>query len=250
MKVQVLVTRAEDQAAEFAEHLKTLGLEAVIFPVIEFAPPTDEGPVLSAIEALPSYDWLLLTSANSVKFFLHYLNSTADIKGLKICAVGPKTAEYAADSGLKIDLIPEQYQAEGVLKAFKEKELGGKRILFPRAEEGREILPTGLRELGAEVTLLPVYRTVAVEGKEEELEKILREGLDVITFTSGSTVRSFISILGEGRKERLKGVKIACISRVTANVAEKLGLETDIIPEKNTTLSLAGAINSTYAGFR
>lgn len=245
MRKKVLVTRAAGQAEGFARQLEGAGLEALIFPVIEFAPPEDTKALSKAIRNIANYDWLVFTSSNSLHFFIEALHregkKTTHISSLKVCAIGPKTAEAVRTAGLAIDLTPQHYQAEGVLKAFKEIDIKGKKILFPRAKEGREILPEGLTHMGAEVDLIAVYRTTRPCGREKELGKELEKGIDVITFTSGSTVRNFLHMIGE-KKELIKSSKIACISEVTASIVRGLELEVDIIPEENTTESMVEAI--------
>ncbi|MBE9536262.1 MAG: uroporphyrinogen-III synthase [Proteobacteria bacterium] len=249
MRKRVLVTRASGQAEVFARQLQDAGFEAVIFPVIEFVPPEDSEPLVEAIHNLASFDWLLFTSSNSVAFFITALlregKTVSDLSGIKICAVGPKTSEATKEAGITIDLVPKKYQAEGVLEAFREVGINDKKILFPRAKEGREILPKGLDRMGAEVNLVPVYRTIKPEGKEKQLEDILKKGFDIISFTSGSTVRNFIEILGE-KKQLITGTHIACISDVTAKVAEEYGLEVGILPKNNTTGSMLEAIGDYF----
>jgi len=247
MKKKVLVTRASGQAEVFARQLQAAGLEAVIFPVIEFAPPEDPRPLAEAIHNLASYDWLILTSSNSLTFFIAALHkegkTIAALSGLKVCALGPKTADVTKEAGIAIDLIPKRYQAEGVLEALDQAGVSGKKVLFPRAKEGREVLPEGLIQMGAELDLVPVYRTIKPEDKERQLENILKKGVDVISFTSGSTVRNFLEILGD-RKGLIEGTRIACISDVTAKVAGEYGLEADILPRENTTDSMVEAIRA------
>jgi len=249
MKKRVLVTRASGQAEVFARQLEDAGFEAVVFPVIEFAPPEDPQPLAEAIHNLAAFDWLIFTSSNSVAFFIAALHKEgkkiSDLSGLKVCAVGPKTAGAASREEINIELIPEEYQAEGVLEALAQAGIAGKKILFPRAEEGREILPEGLRQTGAELDLVPVYRTIKPEGKERQLEGILKKGVDVISFTSGSTVRNFLEILGENR-QMVEGAHIACISDVTAKAAGEYGLEADILPKENTTDSMVEAIRDYF----
>ena len=248
MKKKVLITRALDQAGEFAALLEKRGFLPLIFPTIEFAPPEDLERVRKTLENISSFDWILLTSSNGVKFFFEHLEKVGDptqlLNNIKICAVGPKTAEAAQKFGLTTALIPDNYQAEGVLDAFATIGINGRSILFPRAEEGRDILPEGLKALGASLELLSVYRTIKPEGKEEELKSILEGGVDFITFTSGSTVRNFVSMLDEANVQLLTDSKIACISKVTAQIADDLGIKTDILPLQNTSSSLAEAISS------
>ena len=246
MKKRVLVTRALEQGREFADLLQNLGLEPVVFPLIEFIPPKEKSKFEDAVNNLASYDWILLTSANAVRFFVKYLKTMkvdlSLIEGIKVCAVGPKTAEVARELSIKIDLIPDNFQAEGVIKSFQSLGIEGKKILFPRAEEGRAVLPEGLSALGAEVSLVPVYQTVEPEGKEDELKNLLKNGLDVITFTSGSTVRNFVKIVGRENLALIKNIKIACISEVTAKVGRDQGFEVAIVASENTTQSLAESI--------
>lgn len=246
MRKKILVTRAQNQAIDFADILEEKGFETILFPVIEFAPPRDKTSLQAVAQKLETYDWLILTSANCVKYFIQALQSegksVSDLNDLKVCAIGPKTADAARYVGLKTSLIPKSYQAEGIIETLKSLGMEGRNILFPRAEEGRDILPDGLRIIGANVDLVPVYRAVRPEGLEGALESILKEGIDVITFTSASIVKNFMQILGEENKKLLKGAKIACLSDITAGAAEQCGLKTDILPEENTTLSLAEAI--------
>jgi len=251
LKKKVLITRALDQAGEFAALLEESGFHPLIFPTIEFSPPKDIERVSKIVRNISSYDWVLLTSANGVKFFVENLEKVGPpallLKNIKVCAVGPKTAEAAENSGLTIDLIPDNFQAEGVLNALGGVGIKGKKILFPRAEEGRDVLPGGLEEMGASVELLSLYRTIKPEGKEGKLKAILEKGVDFITFTSGSTVKNFVSILGENNLHLLDGARIACISEVTAQTAASLGIQTDILPAQNTTRSLAEAISSSLS---
>ena len=248
MKKKVLITRALDQAGDFAALLEERGFIPLTFPTIEFTPPEDTEKVAKTLRNISSFDWILLTSANGVKFFVESLEKIGPpallLKNIKVCAVGPKTAESAEKSGLTTDLIPEDYQAEGVLHALAGVGIEGKNILFPRAEEGRDVLPDGLERMGASVELVSVYRTIKPEGKEVKLKTILEKGVDFITFTSGSTVRNFVSILGASNMHLLSDIKIACISEVTAKIAGNLGIKTDILPLQNTTYSLAEAIKN------
>ncbi|MDT8317577.1 MAG: uroporphyrinogen-III synthase [bacterium] len=251
MKKKVLITRALDQAGEFAALLEKFGFLPLIFPTIEFAPPEDTEKVAKTLRNISSFDWVLLTSANAVRFFIQSLEKVGKpallLKDIKVCAVGPKTAEAAENFGLIVNLIPDDYRAEGVLHALAGVGIEGKKILFPRAGEGRDLLPNGLKELGANVELLPLYRTAKPAGKSEELITLLSQGVDFITFTSGSTVKNFLSMLGEKNLHLLDGARVACISEVTAQTAASLGIQTDILPAQNTTRSLAEAISNSLS---
>ena len=247
---KVLVTRALEQADEFAHLLKDYGFEPVIFPVISFEPPADSSAVNKSIRDIGLYEWLIFTSANGVKFFMDALSKSGgtvnDIAKIKICAVGPKTAEAAIKFGLDISLIPENYNASGVLASFESINIKRKTVLFPRAETGNDILPEGLKKMGARIDMVPFYRTAKPALRGNELKKILHNGIDVVTFTSGSTVDNLLSILGSRHLDKLKGIKIACISELTAAVAERHGLGCDIIARKNRVDSLVDAIKEYY----
>jgi len=250
VKKKVLVTRAKEQAREFADLLEGFGFQPLIFPLIEFRSPKDKNKLEEGLGHISDCDWLLLTSANAVRFFIEGLKalglSLSVIKGLSVCAVGPRTAEAAKKAGITIDLLPEKFQAEGVIRSFKKIGIQGQKIFFPRAEEGREVLLYGLANLGADVILVPIYRTVKPEGKEGDLKDLLHKGVDIITFTSGSTVRNFIEMLGNENLPLSQSVKIACISDVTAAVTREYGLKTDIIASKNTIQSLAESISNYF----
>lgn len=242
---KVLVTRAKEQADEFAYLLKNYGFKPVIFPVIAFEPPEDISIVNRSIQEIESYEWLIFTSTNGVRFFIAALarlgKSVNNLEKIKICTVGPKTAEVAKDFDLNVSLMPESYHAEGVLNSFESININNRTILFPRAEKGNKILPEGLKKMGAKIDMVPFYRTVKPVENEDELTYILNNGIDVITFTSSSTVDNFLSILGN-KSDLLKGMKIACISKITAEAVKRHGLGCDIIANKNKTDSLANAI--------
>jgi len=248
--IRVLVTRAKDQAEEFAALLRGHGFEPVVFPVIVFESLAGSPAVNNSLENIGSYEWLIFTSANGVNFFMQGMTvhgkSVKSLANLKICAVGPKTAQVAEEFGMNIDLIPEDYSAEGVLRSFECLDIKDSAIMLARAEKGNNVLPEGLKKMGAKVDLVAFYRTIKPVGKEEELKSLLHCGIDVITFTSGSTLDNFLAILGENSRDLLKGIKIACISSITAATAEKHGLKLEIIAGNNKTDSLASAIKKYY----
>lgn len=251
---RIVITRPVEQSQEFAAYLAELGAEPVKFPVISVAPPDRWGAADDAIRRLKSYGWIVFTSVNGVHFFIRRLAELKrDIKeamaGIKICTVGLKTADAVEQYGLQVDFVPEEFRAEAIAEGFKRMGTVGEKILIPRAQAGREILPEELRRMGMEADVVPVYKVIRPDVDASWLKRRLQNGeIDVVTFTSGSCVRNFIEFLGaEEYKILLKGVKIACISPVTADSARKYGIEADIVPERYTVEELAEAIARYYS---
>lgn len=168
---------------------------------------------------------------------------------IRLCAIGPRTAQELGIYGLTPDVIPIEFQAEGVLTVLSRMGIHGNRILIPRAEVAREILPDQLRELGATVEVVPVYRTIAPAVDVASLTQQLRDGqVAVVTFTSSSTVRNFVELLGgrDSVRPLLAGVVVACIGPITAHTAEEHGLTVTVMPDENTVPALARAIVSHF----
>ena len=243
---RILVTRARSQASKLTAKLENLGAEVMETPAIALADPADDYAALDkAIGHVADYHWLIFTSANGVeRFFARLFKSGKDARALgyaKIAAIGSATAEKLKQYGLVADVIPQEYRAEGVVEALKGKLPPHAKILIPRAEEAREVLPDALREMGAEVEVAPAYRTVCGQVDGEALAAELKEGrIDMVTFTSSSTVKNLVNIIGSA--EVLKGVKTACIGPVTADTAKSLGIEPDIIAKEYTIDGLVEAI--------
>jgi uroporphyrinogen III methyltransferase/synthase len=245
---KILVTRARDQASAFSELLEGYGAQVIQSPTIEIHPPSNWSGIDTAIEKLESYDWIIFTSANGVDYFwqrLTFAGKDARVfKGLKVAAIGPPTAQALNNHGIMPDLIPDEYKAEGVVQALAADDLGGVRFLIPRAAEARETLPKELRKRGAGVELVEAYRTIRpTDNKGEVINLLKAKGIDLITFTSSSTVKNLIEILPKGQwKGLLTGVKIACIGPITARAAKDFSIDTDIIPEEYTIPAMAEAI--------
>ncbi len=243
---RILVTRARSQASKLTAKLENLGAEVLEAPAISMADPADNYAALDkAIGHVADYHWLIFTSANGVeRFFARLFKSGKDARALgyaKIAAIGSATAEKLKQYGLVADVIPQEYRAEGVVEALKGKLPPHAKILIPRAEEAREVLPDTLREMGAEVEVAPAYRTVCGQVDGEALAAELKEGrIDLVTFTSSSTVKNLVNIIGSA--EVLKDVKTACIGPVTADTAKSLGVEPDIIAKEYTIDGLVEAI--------
>ena len=249
---RVLVTRSREQAGELVELLEDLGAEAIEAPSIRIVPPADFTALDEACRAAGTYDWIVFTSANGVDAFMRRLlagpGDVRQLKGPRLCTIGPATSDRLARYGIKVDLMPVEYRAEAVLDALRAHgELRGKRVLLPRADIAREVLAEELRRAGAEVTEVAAYRTVreplAVEG-ELDIYKMLLDGqIDVVMFTSASTVRNFAQSLGEDQAaDLLHSTVVACIGPVTAEAAQRLGITTDVTPDDYTIPALVQAI--------
>lgn len=238
---KVLVTRTREQAGEFSELLRKYGAEPVEFPTIETRPPDSWDKADRAIASIEGYDWLIFTSVNGVRYFMERFyrlgRDIRDLKGIRICAIGPKTAERVASLGIKIDLTPSEYKAEGIIEALGDEGIRGKRFLLPRALVAREILPEEIKRKGGRIDVVPVYKTVRPEGEDaEKVRKLLKEkAIDLVTFTSSSTVLNFSEIFGKEQVvELLDGIPVGCIGPITAGTARKLGLPVSFIPKEYT----------------
>ena len=246
----VVITRPEKQADDLAQLLIKEGATPIHFPTIKIVPPLSWRELDKAIKKLDDYDWLIFTSANGVAYFFERLSAKGkdirDLKGIKICCIGPATARQVQDKGIRVDLIPGEFISEGILKSFARKKLKGKKILLARAAEARDVLPEGLKKLGARVDVATAYVTVTSGRKKNELEDLFNENqVDVITFTSSSTVNNFRKIMGSGFRLP-EGVKIASIGPVTAATARKAGFPVDIHQEEYTMEGLVNALNAYF----
>jgi uroporphyrinogen III methyltransferase / synthase len=245
---KILVTRAREQASEFSDLLSQNGAEPVEFPTIEVVPPRSFRALDQAIEKLSQYHWVIFTSMNGVLFFLQRLKKVGKdiraLKDVKICAIGPRTAEEIQRFGVKVELVPEEYQAEGIIEKMDGHNLKKKRILLPRAEVAREILPQELRRSGASVDIVTAYRTVKPTKNVKPVKKLLQaKEISVITFTSSSTVRNFAKMFTKKELPRLlNGVKVASIGPITAETARQLSIKTDILPKDSTIPAFVEAI--------
>ncbi len=261
--VRVIVTRAKEQSAELIAMLESAGAEVVAVPAIETTPPDDKSGIDKGIENLSLYDYAVFTSANSLKFLLRRMGELGkgpdDLKRLRIVAVGPKTALALEKNGLKADVVPDEFRAEGAVLALSREGVRGKKFLYPRAETAREVLPEALRAAGAVVDVVNAYRTVAPEG----LAGIINDALGgdvptVVTFTSSSTVKNFLEAAraetglsarsGLSAARMFSGAIIACIGPVTAKTCEEAGLKVAVVPREYTAESLFSAIIDYFKG--
>jgi uroporphyrinogen III methyltransferase/synthase len=241
---KIVVTRAADQAAELSDRLRALGADAIELPVIALESPADPAPLDRAIENLGAYDWLIFTSVNGVRFFLDRLDqSRHDLRTLKarICAIGPATRKAIEDLHLKVDLMPEEYVAESVIKAFAAENLDGRKMLLPRAAVARDLIPVELAKLGAQVDVVEAYRNVVPSNAAARAHDIFssEKKPDWITFTSSSTVKNLLAITG---REALEGVRIASIGPVTSSTLCAHGLTVNAEARQFTIDGLVEAI--------
>lgn len=254
---RILATR--EHATDF-EPLEELGAEVVEFPTIEIQPPVDYSGLDTALGKVHTYSWLIFTSANGVRYFFKRLfdlgKDIRELKGIKICAIGTKTAAEIKKYGIQVDLIPEEFNAEGLIEAFMKQQaaspqsplpkpqmLKGLRFLLPRAEVARETFPDKVRALGGEIDLPVAYRAVKPEHKGMRLKRFLREGrITIATFTSAATFNNFMEIMDDEAYELLKGVTIAVIGPVTARAVEKTGLTVGIRPKESTVEAMVNEI--------
>ena len=253
---RILVTRPEAQATELVDLLWSLGAEPIEAPMIRIEPPEDYGPLDEACELAATFDWIVFTSANGVDSFLQRLcrgpRDVRELKGVRLCAVGPATAERLRRYGLRVDLVPEEHRGEAVVEALRNAEdLTERRILLPRADLARDVLPTELQRAGAEVVDVSAYRTVRTGGDRDAdpdiFKMLLEQEIDVVTFTSASTVRNFVKVLGaDPAADLLNTTLVAAIGPVTADAAARLNIRTTIMPATYTVPALVDAIVEHY----
>lgn len=248
---RVLITRTREQASQLSALVRELGGEAVEFPTIRVVEPDDYAPLDRAIANLPSYRWVIFTSANGVRFFLRRLLDLGEdvraLKGVHLCAIGPKTREALERYALRVAYVPEEYRAEEIARGLEKHIKPGDRVLLPRADIARQVLADMLRVAGAEVDEVTAYRTLPDGENAQAIRHMLERGeIHIVTFTSSSTVRNFASLLGqEDLPELLSRVTVACIGPVTAKTARELGLPVHVIARRYTIEGLVEAMAET-----
>lgn len=242
----VAVTRPARRAESLRAPFQREGARVVVRPTVRFAPPTDVRVLLRAAAEAPSYDWVVFTSATGVEVLTAAAAAHPDggeclPSDLRACAVGPATAAALKARGLNAALVPDRFVAESLLEALEAHGgLTGRRILLARAAGARDLLPRRLRERGARVEDLPAYRTLPDEDGARDLVRWVAEGkVDVLTFTSGSTARSFYTAWVSGQEGREgddlpETVRVAAIGPITAAVIRGLGMRVDVLPDRYT----------------
>lgn len=249
---RVLVTRTRTQARDLVARLQELGASTIEAPMIEVVEPDDQAPLEAACAQIDTFQWIVFSSVNSVDYFMQRLLAGArdvrDLKGVSLCAVGPVTASKLTKYGLKVNLMPAEFRAEAIVDVLKATaDLKGTNILLPHADLARELLADALREAGANVTEVVAYRTVPVTAEtpgHPDVYRLLLDGaIDIVTFTSASTVRNFASQIGEEpARDLLRATTVACIGPVTAAAAETLGIDVQIVPSTYTVPGMVDAI--------
>jgi uroporphyrinogen III methyltransferase/synthase len=249
---RILVTRARSQSSELTGLITALGGEAIEFPVIRIV-ESEHGELLNAaLHQLAEYDWVIFTSVNGVKhFFDRIQKAQLDIRQMskaRLAAIGPKTAASLSDKGLLVKVLPEEYKAEALVEHLRPLVQAGEKILLPRADIARKVLAVELRDMGCDVTEVDAYDTQIDATNAEEIVQMLERGqIDVLTFTSSSTVRNFIQAIGTVTTELkplLQHTQIACIGPITAKTAESLGLRVDVMAKEYTIEGLIEGIKT------
>jgi uroporphyrinogen-III synthase len=263
--VRVLVGRARHQAGALSTELRKLGAEVIEIPFIEIRPPRSYKPLDTALKNISDYDWLILTSVNGVEALfsrwerLHKgEKSFSDIssEGLRVAAIGPATKKAIEQRGLKVDVVPKEYVAESVVSSLST-EVKGKQVLLVRAKIARDVIPTELRKAGAQVDVMEAYETVVPAASRARLRVVMKNPKrrpHVVTFTSSSTVKNFVSLLGpDGRgvsKGRLHGILTSSIGPVTSATLKESGMKVDIEAKEFTVSGLVAAITLAFESRR
>ena len=248
---RILVTRAREEAGRLAALVAAQGGEAYEFPAIAVEALPDSQLLDQAVRELGSYQWVVFTSANGVRFFWDRLwvlgGDARAFAGVKVAAIGPRTAETLGRFGLRADLVPEEFRAEAVLEDLRGLVAPGQRILCPRAAQARDVLVQGLRAAGTHVEEVAAYRTVPGGADPGEVRDLLAQGkIDAVTFTSSSTVHNLVRALGEEARELLGRAVLAAIGPVTAQTLAEYGLSCAVTASRYTVEGLVEALNTYF----
>lgn len=244
--VRILITRPIEQASVLSDKLRHFGATTVQLPTIEIVPAEDTAALDVALRNLTEYSWIIFTSVHGVEFFVKRMVELSIppevLRKVRVAAIGPATARALEGAVKKPDYVPIQYLSEKIIGGLGD--VKGMRILLPRADIASKTLPTILRDRGALVDELVVYRTVTPQDlTTERLTSILADGLDLVTFTSPSTIRNLAHIVGDKQLANfMRNVKVACIGPVTVAAARGFGIKVDIVARSHTVDSLVEAI--------
>ncbi len=254
---KIIVTRTREQASDLVAGLEEYGANCLEYSTINIQPVDSYEALDDELERINEYHWILFTSLNGVKYFFERLYGKGmdarQLKGPEIAVVGKSTADLLLKYGVHADLIPAVFTGEGLAESLLDQGVEGRNILIPRVLHGPEMLPETLRGAGAQVTVVPVYQNCPAQGDKEFLRAELKKGgVDMVTFTSSSTVRNFLALLDEEKqaelKELLAGVKIAAIGPITGKTVTDSGLRVDVQPEQHTIPAMIEAIVAYYHG--
>jgi len=245
---RILVGRARHQASSLSAGLRSLGASVIEIPFIEIQKPQSFQPLDTALRNLKNYDWLILTSANGVEALWQRARRLriprTHLKCLQIAAIGPATKHALVKRGLKVSMVPEEYVAESVVKGLRDK-VGGKSVLLVRAKVARDVIPEDLRAAGAQVDVVEAYETVVPEKSRLRLQLLMKNAArhpHMVTFTSSSTVRNFVELLGLAQALSLKNVEFASIGPVTSATLREMSLPVAIEAREFTIGGLIRAI--------
>lgn len=246
----ILVTRSREQASVLMEKLEDLGATCLEAPAIRVVPPASYERLDEAIAQLHTYAWIIFTSVNGVKYFFERLTEKGlDSRAIagKVAAIGASTAKALRTYGILADLVPAEFRAEGVAEALQSEIEPGMKILIPRAKIAREALPEKLASFGAAVTVAEAYETITGEADAQQIRELLQQGkIDLVTFTSSSTVTNLLTLLGTDGAALLKDVKTACIGPVTMQTCERNGITPSVIAEEYTIDGMVEAIKGLF----
>jgi uroporphyrinogen III methyltransferase/synthase len=250
---RIIVTRPRHQAAEFIDRLTAAGADVLPCASIEIVPPQSWDSLDDALRRLEQFDWVVFTSVNGVDVFFERMRalgrSSETLRHARLATVGPKTARALEREGVRVEVIPEEFRAEAVADAMRSKGISGSRILLPRAAAAREVLAVMLREAGARVEEIASYDTVRAQTDSSQARQLLSDGkVDLVTFTSSSTVSNFVDLLGDEAVSLLQRSRIGCIGPITADTVRTLGLDVDIQPSQYTIAAFTEAIIEYFTG--
>jgi len=249
--IRILVGRARHQASALSAGLKQLGADVVEIPFIEIRPPRSYTPLDSALKRIADYDWLILTSVNGVTAVASRLTrlkiKSEPLRSVPVAAIGPSTRDAAEKLGLSVSVVPRQYIAESVVESLRGN-VEGKRVLLARAKVARDVIPRELRKLGAKVDVVEAYETVTPKSSQQKIRALMKNPKlrpHIVTFTSSSTVRNFVQLLGgRGRPPHtlFDGVQFASIGPITSATLRELGMPVHIEAREYTIPGLIQAI--------
>ncbi|MCU1271222.1 MAG: uroporphyrinogen-III synthase [Acidobacteriaceae bacterium] len=247
----MLVGRARHQASKLSAGLKALGAAVIEIPFIEIRPPRSYKPLDTALKHIADYEWLILTSVNGVEALAIRMKrsqiSAKELAHLRIATIGPSTCKAAESVGMKVSVVPPQYIAESVVDSLRGK-VNGTRMLLARAKLARDVIPRELRKMGARVDVIEAYETVVPAGSKKKLHALMKDPErrpHMVTFTSSSTVRNFVELLGGWRRPpriTLDGIRFASIGPVTSATLREFGLPVHVEASEYTIPGLTRAI--------
>lgn len=252
---KIVVTRTREQASELVALLEEQGADCLEYSTINIEPVADYSILDRELAHIDSCHWLIFTSLNAVTYFFRHLQAqgrdTRSLAGARIAAVGRTTGEELLKYGIKVDLLPEKFTGEGLAEALISTGIRGQRIVIPRALVARDILPDMLKEAGADVVIAPIYQNVPAKGRKEQLrEELAEKKINMVTFTSSSTVTNFLTMVDAASEaelhELLDNVEIATIGPITSQTVEANGLHVAVQPETYTIADMVNAIVDHY----